>query len=134
MGNKKFRKFFTSSGNLVVGGKNAEQNEELITKHLNGKDVVLHTKAAGSPFCVVKAEGKKISSSDIKEAAIFCATFSREWKKKKGDALVHIFKGKDIFKEKNMKIGTFGVKKFKEVKVKKKDIERFLEKWKFERR
>jgi len=116
-----FRKFTTSSGKLVLGGKNAEQNEILINQ-VEPSEIVLHTKSAGSPFCNIKG---KASIKDIKEAAFFCARYSQEWKKAKikKDVIVHYFKGSDIFKEKGMKTGTFGVKKFKEIKVKKEDIE-----------
>lgn len=120
---KKFRWFFTSSGKLVIGGKNAEQNEQIINQHLNKNDLVLHTKSAGSPFCVIKG---KASKKDIVEAAVFCARYSKEWKKekRKKDVEVHYFKGKNVYKDRKMKIGTFGVKKFKAIKVKKEDIEK----------
>jgi len=119
----KFREFITSSGTLVLGGKSAENNEELIGQ-VDSNEVVLHTKNPGSPFVNIKVNA---SIEDIKEAAVFCAKYSQDWKKsnKKHDVVVHIFKGKDINKEKSMKLGTFGVKKFKEIKVKKQDIEVF---------
>ena len=41
------------------------------------------------------------------------------------DIIIHIFHGKDILKNKDMKLGTFGVKNYKEIKVKKQDIEEF---------
>ena len=121
MGKANFRKFTTSSGKFVLGGKNAEQNEALI-EQVEPSEIVLHTKSAGSPFCNIKG---KASLKDIRETAVFCARYSQEWKKAriKRDILVHYFKGSDIFKEKDMKIGTFGVKKFKEIKIKKGDIE-----------
>lgn len=118
---KKFRCFFTPRGLLIIAGKNAEQNEQVV-KQAKPKETLLHTKAAGSPFCVIKG---KVSKKDINEAAIFCARHSREWKKaKKKNIEVHYFKGKDVFKGKNMKVGTFGVKKFKVIKVKKEYIEK----------
>jgi len=118
---KHFRWFFTSSGLLVIGGKNAEQNEQIV-KQAKPKEIVLHTKAAGSPFCNIKGKPNK---RDIKEAAVFCARYSREWKKAKGKSIaVHYFKKIDVFKDKNMKTGTFGVKKFKAIAVKKEDIEK----------
>jgi len=120
---EKFRRFFTSSGKLILAGKDAETNEKLVEQ--TGKDeIVLHTKQAGSPFVSIKAEGK-ISKKDLKEAAIFCALYSRDWKKNKKDVEVHWFKGKDIFKNKEMKLGTFLVKKFKAINVKKEEIEKF---------
>ncbi|MEM2933175.1 MAG: NFACT RNA binding domain-containing protein [Candidatus Pacearchaeota archaeon] len=119
-----FRKALTSSGKLMLGGKNAEQNEEIV-KQAAKDEVVLHTKAAGSPFVNIKG---KASRRDIKEAAIFCAAYSRDWKKNKKDVEVHYFKGKDIFKTKDMALGTFGVKKVKKIIVNKEEIEKFLEK------
>ncbi|MEM4182035.1 MAG: NFACT RNA binding domain-containing protein [Candidatus Pacearchaeota archaeon] len=121
----KFREFLTSSGKKVLGGKNAENNEELIAQVLPN-EIVLHTKEPGSPFVNIKEDSKKVSKKDIKGAAIFCAAYSKDWKKNKKDVVVHYFLGKDIYKEKDMKTGTFGVRKFKEIKVKKEDIERFF--------
>lgn len=123
MKDKNFRKFTTSSGKEVLGGKNAEQNEELLKSNVDNEDIVMHTASPGSPFCVIKGKANK---KDMGEAAVFCARYSQEWKKskKKHDIIVHMFKGKDIFKEKGMKTGTFGVKKAKIIKVKKEDIEK----------
>ncbi len=125
----KFREFKTSSKKIVLGGKSAENNEELI-KQVQGEEIVLHTAKPGSPFVNIKSEkeNKKSTKKEIKESAIFCAKYSQDWKKNHGDVKVHIFRGKDIFKNKDMKPGTFGVKKFKEINVKKKDILNFEEK------
>ena len=81
----------------------------------------MHTAKPGSPFCVIQGKpGKK----DIKEAAIICASKSQDWRDNKGDVIVHKFTGKDVYKRKAMKIGTFGVKKFKKIRVKKREIKR----------
>lgn len=116
-----FRRYVTKNGTLVLAGKNDESNEELISQ-VEENEEVFHTKEAGSPFVNIKGKAKK---SDAKIAAIFCAKFSRDWKKNKKDVLIHQFKGKDIFKGKGMKAGTFGIKKFKTIKIKKKEIEDF---------
>ena len=122
----KFRELQTSSGKLLLAGKNAEQNEELVEQV--GKDeIVLHTKAASSPFVNIKG---KASKKDIKEAAVFCARYSRDWKKNKGDVEVHYFSGKDVYKLKGMKTGTFGVKRIKKIIVKKKELKESEEKQK----
>ena len=47
---EKFRWFFTSGGKLVIGGKSAEQNEEVLKAHLDRDDLIMHTKQAGSLF------------------------------------------------------------------------------------
>ncbi len=117
----KFREFETSSGKKVLGGKSAQNNEELI-KQVEPEEIVLHTAKPGSPFVNIKGKATK---KDIEEAAIFCARYSQDWRDNKQDVVVHVFKGKDIYKDKKMKLGTFGVKKFKAIKIKKEDIERF---------
>jgi len=115
-----FRKFMTSSGKAVLAGKNAEQNEKVI-EQARADEIVLHTAETGSPFCNIKGKAGK---EDIHEAAVFCARYSRDWKKNKKDVIVHCFKACNIYKRKDMKTGTFGVKKFKEIKVKKGEIEK----------
>jgi len=118
----KFREYKTSSGKKVLAGKTAKNNEELIGQ-IGDEEIVLHTKKPGSPFVNIKHTGR-LSKKDIKEAALFCAAYSQAWKKAKikKDVIVHYFKGKNVYKKKGMKLGTFGVKKFREIKVKKQDI------------
>ena len=108
----------TKNGTLILAGKNDESNEKLI-EQVEDDEEVFHTEEAGSPFVNIKGKQK---IGDVKEAAIFCAKYSRDWKKNNGDVLIHQFKGKDIFKEKGMKAGTFGIKRFKVIKIKKSDI------------
>ena len=118
-----FRKLVIQSGLVVFGGKNAEMNEKVIEQ--SGKnEYVLHTMAPGSPFCNIKEESKKVSEKDLYETAIFCAKYSQAWKKSKvkRDIEVHVFLGKDIFKQEDMKTGAFGVKKVKTIIVKKEDL------------
>ena len=111
-----FREYLTESGSLIFAGKNAANNEALI-KQVEPEEEVFHTDEVGSPFVNIKGK-----------AAIFCAAYSKDWKKNQGDVLIHKFKGKNIFKEKTMKTGTFGVKKFTRIKVKKIEILNFLKK------
>ncbi len=123
----KFRKFVTSSGKEVLAGKNADNNEELVAQILEN-ELVFHTKAPGSPFCNIKSDEKDISKKDIKEAAIFCASKSQDWRDNKKNVVVHYFLGKDVYKLKSMKSGTFGVKNTKEITIKRLEILEFLEK------
>ena len=118
----KFREFITENGVLVLGGRSDKNNEDLVAQ-VGSKEVVLHTKAPGSPFVNLKHE--KPAQKDIKQAAVFCAKYSQDWRDNKRDIIVHRFKGADVYKRKGMKTGTFGVKGAKEIKVKKQDIEKF---------
>ena len=77
---EKFRWFFSSEGFLCVGGRDATTNEVLIKKHASPDDIVFHTELAGSPFFIVKTEGKKPGEATMQEAAQATAAFSRAWK------------------------------------------------------
>lgn len=121
---KNFRKFTTAEGHLVLAGKSAEQNEQIIHQ-AELDEFVLHTAAPGSPFCNIKGDASK---EDIKETAVFCARYGRNWKEKQGNVEVHVFRRADIVKEKGMKVGTFGVRKHKSIIVKKEEIKRFIAK------
>lgn len=117
---KEFRRMITKNGILVLAGKDENSNEELV-KQVSPEEFVFHTAAAGSPFANVKG---KADESDLREAAIFCAKYSRDWKKNHRDIEVHKFRGRDIFKKPGMKAGTFGVRKFDTIKIRKEEIER----------
>jgi hypothetical protein len=108
---KKYKWFFTKSGKLVVGGKNANQNDELLSNLKNTKKEywILHTHDPGSPFCTIIGEPKKISKSDLEECAVFTGCFSRAWKQGKKKTEVDVFKLSQVGKGKGMKTGTWGV-------------------------
>lgn len=107
-----YRQFLTSSNILVIAGKNAEQNERIV-KQAKKEELVLHTLSKGSPFCVIKEKEERIDEKSIKEAAIFCAGFSKAFKKGKKIIEVHVFSKKDIYKTRGMPKGAYGVKKVK---------------------
>jgi predicted ribosome quality control (RQC) complex YloA/Tae2 family protein len=116
----KFRKFNTSSGILVLSGKDRENNEKLVSQ-IHPEEHVFHTEKPGSPFVNIKA--LDVSEKDIQETATFCAAKSQDWRDSKSDVKVSHFKGKDIYKQKHMKTGTFGVNNKQEILIKKNDIE-----------
>ncbi len=76
---EKFRWFYSSEGFLVIGGKDATTNEIIIKKHTDENDVVFHTEAPGSPFFVIKTEGK-VPKDTLKETAQAAASYSKAWK------------------------------------------------------
>jgi hypothetical protein len=78
---EQFRWFFTSSGFLVIGGKDANSNENIIKKYTDKHDLVFHTDMAGSPFMVLKTDGNSPSHLDIEETAQFTACYSKAWKR-----------------------------------------------------
>ena len=76
---ERFHWFRTSNGFLVVAGKDATQNENLIKKHTDPSDLVFHADLPGSAFIVVKSEGRRIVEPAMKEASEFTAAHCRAW-------------------------------------------------------
>lgn len=74
---EKFRWCIASNGSVLVAGRDATTNEQVIKKHVEPDDIVFHTDMAGSPFVVIKGDS---NPKTFEEAAQFCATFSRAWK------------------------------------------------------
>ncbi len=95
---QKFRYFMSSEGFLVVAGKDAVSNEVLIKKHTLPNDKVFHAEIIGSPFVVVKTEGKEPGEKTLKEAAEFAAAFSRAWRENMGSADVYWVKPEQLSK------------------------------------
>lgn len=116
------RELILSSETIVFLGKNSENNDELVKSYFGKENVILHTAKPGSPFCVI--DKLKPTKEEIKEAAIICASKSQDWRDNKGDVDIHVFTGKEVYKDKIMKSGTWGIKKkLKLIKVKRENIE-----------
>ncbi len=105
----KYRWFVTSNNSLVIGGKNAEQNEELVKRFMKShpKYIVMHTKSPGSPFSIILSDNP--TEKELEETLIFTASFSRAWREGKKSEVIDIFLMEQIIKKHNMKPGTFGV-------------------------
>ncbi|AFN83228.1 putative RNA-binding protein [Encephalitozoon romaleae SJ-2008] len=72
---EKFHFFFSSDGILVIGGKNAQQNEILVKKHLEPTDLYFHGDMHGSSSIIVK----KPTQKTIEEAASMALCMSKCW-------------------------------------------------------
>ena len=86
---EKFRYFTTSDGFLVVAGKDVVTNEILIKKYTRQEDVVFHAEITGSPFVVVKADGREITDQALKEAGEYAAAFCRAWRENVGSVDIY---------------------------------------------
>jgi predicted ribosome quality control (RQC) complex YloA/Tae2 family protein len=96
---EKFKWFFTSSGLLAVGGRDATTNDILVKKYLEVKDIVFHTELAGSPFFILKEGREKSTEKDREEVAIATASFSRNWSSGVGAADVYWVLPEQVSKE-----------------------------------
>lgn len=71
--------FTTSSGNMVMAGRDAKTNEKLVKKHMSDDDIYVHADLYGAPSTIIKHEGIDITEDSIKEACIFSTSLSRAW-------------------------------------------------------
>ncbi len=76
----RFRWFVSSDGFLVVGGRDADTNEEVFKKYLEKRDIVFHTQTPGAPLTVVKTGGEEVPESTLQEVAQFAVSYSSLWK------------------------------------------------------
>lgn len=76
---EKFHWFNTSSGKRVIGGRDATQNDILLKKHIEARDLIFHTLMPGSPFFILR-KGEDASEKEINEVAIATASYSKAWK------------------------------------------------------
>lgn len=74
-----FRYTFTGDGFLIVGGKDVSTNELLLNRYMDPEDVVFHADYAGSPFVLLKTNGRKPTPEAIWEASVITACYSRAW-------------------------------------------------------
>ncbi|MEG3056904.1 MAG: NFACT RNA binding domain-containing protein [Methanoculleus sp.] len=71
----RFRWFITSDGVLVIGGRDASQNEELVKRYMEGGDLFIHADVHGGSVVIVKGATERLH-----EAAQFAASYSNAWK------------------------------------------------------
>jgi len=71
----RFRWFITSDGVVVLGGRDASQNEELVKKYMSGKDLFVHADVHGASVVIVKGQTERMD-----EVAQFAASYSGAWR------------------------------------------------------
>ncbi|SNQ61474.1 ribosome rescue protein RqcH [Candidatus Methanoperedens nitratireducens] len=77
---EQFRWFISTDGFLVIGGRDAQSNEDIVKKYLEKRDIFFHAHVSGSPAVVVKTEGKEVPETTLLEAARFTVSYSGIWK------------------------------------------------------
>jgi predicted ribosome quality control (RQC) complex YloA/Tae2 family protein len=71
----RFRWCYTSDNVLMIGGKDAGTNEEIVKKYLQGGDYFVHADVHGGSVVIVKGE-----TAHWDEVAQFAASYSNAWK------------------------------------------------------
>jgi len=97
--------FRTSDGFLVIGGRDADQNEEIYKKYTDPDDVFFHTQAPGGPITILKRTEPDEPKQDIdvpessrEEAAQFAGIYSSVWDSGQGAAEVYSTPASNISK------------------------------------
>lgn len=76
--------FVTSHGYLVICGRNSSQNETVVKRYLESRDIYLHSEIAGCGSAVLKVpagvESESIHPVDLEEAGAFVICHSRAWR------------------------------------------------------
>jgi len=75
---ERYKWFITSSGKLVIAGRDAHSNDNIVKKHLKEKDVFAHADVHGAPSVILK-DGLEATSEDLREACSFALTQSKAW-------------------------------------------------------
>jgi predicted ribosome quality control (RQC) complex YloA/Tae2 family protein len=74
----KFHHALTSKGKLMLGGRNAQQNDIVVAKHMDDNDLFFHADIQGASAVILK-DGTKADEDELLEAAQFAACFSKAW-------------------------------------------------------
>ncbi|MFH1256615.1 MAG: NFACT RNA binding domain-containing protein [Candidatus Diapherotrites archaeon] len=96
---EKFRWFYSSDGLLVLGGRDAQSNEQLVKKYMEPDDVYFHAEIHGAPHVIVKAKKNLAPSQTMNEAAQFAAVFSSAWREKLASVDVYSVKPEQVSKK-----------------------------------
>ena len=75
---ERYKWFITPSGNLVIAGRDAHTNDNIVKKHLKDEDVYVHADLHGAPSTILK-KGRDASQEDQREACIFALAQSKGW-------------------------------------------------------
>lgn len=75
---ERYKWFVTSGGKLVLGGRDAHSNDQLVKKHLKPADRFAHADIHGAPSVVV-LEGGTASEQEMEEACTFALAHSKAW-------------------------------------------------------
>ncbi len=73
-----YRWTLSSENVLILGGRDARTNDQLVKKHLKEGDRYAHADLHGAPSTVIK-EGSKAGEATLREACEFALAYSKAW-------------------------------------------------------
>ena len=75
---ERYKWFITSGGRLVIAGRDAHTNDNVVKKHLKDGDLYAHADVHGAPSVIIK-DGAKASETELREACLFALAQSKSW-------------------------------------------------------
>ena len=75
---ERYKWFITSSGKMVISGRDAHTNDNIVRKHLKDEDVYVHADIHGAPSVILK-KGKEATPEDLRESCIYALAQSKAW-------------------------------------------------------
>ncbi|MDO5825027.1 MAG: ribosome rescue protein RqcH [Methanosphaera sp.] len=78
---EKLRWFITSDGYMVIGGRDAHSNEQVVKRYSKSNDIYFHCDIHGAPSTIVQNDNndEAIPESTLYEAACFASSYSSAW-------------------------------------------------------
>jgi len=73
-----YRWTISSESHLILGGRDARTNDQLVKKHLKDGDRYAHADVHGAPSTVIK-DGAKATDVTLREACEFALAYSKAW-------------------------------------------------------
>lgn len=75
---ERYKWFITTGGRLVIAGRDAHSNDNIVKKHLKEGDLYAHADVHGAPSVIIK-DGAKASDAELRQACQFAITQSKAW-------------------------------------------------------
>lgn len=75
---ERYKWFVTTGGHLVMAGRDAHSNDNIVKKHLKDGDLYAHADVHGAPSVVVKS-GTTASDEELRQACLFALAQSKAW-------------------------------------------------------
>jgi len=73
-----YKWFITSGGKLVLAGRDARANDQVVKKHLSSNDRYAHADVHGAPSTILK-EGGSATEDELRELCLFALAHSKAW-------------------------------------------------------
>lgn len=74
----RYKWFITPAGKMVVAGRDAHTNDNVVKKHLKEGDIFAHADVHGAPSVILK-EGAKATPKELREVCQFALAQSKSW-------------------------------------------------------